>query len=96
MEVEKKNKKTTKINEDRRIYRHIDRQTHTHKHTHTQTNCHENITPPQFRRGVKNENEILFTIRAGLTDRQTDRNTNRHTAMKTKDTQTQTHTDKLQ
>ena len=31
----------------------VDTQTHTH--THTQTNCSENITPPRFRGGVKNE-----------------------------------------
>ena len=31
------------------------KQSRTHRQTHTQTNCSENITPPQFRWGVKSE-----------------------------------------
>ena len=52
------------------VHKWIDRQTNTHTHTHTphrETNRNENITPPQFREGVKTKHPHIHTCKPKLT-----------------------------
>ena len=41
----------------------------TDRQTHTQTNCSENITPPQFRGGVKRVDHLLYRGESAVAQR---------------------------